>query len=178
MAPSGANLFLQVYGRDRGKTFPLAGCQVRVSQGRRTFLNGGTDRSGRFQTRLGNGSYQVTVVKEGFNMGRTGVELYGRNVTKRIYLDRQPGRTPGGPGDPGGPSPPQMVSLSVRVMVTFPRPPKPGRPGGFATTPAGGANVTIVQNGRQVASGRTDGGGNYSTRLPPGGYQIRVTHGR
>jgi hypothetical protein len=173
--PRGGGLSLQVFGRDRGKTFPLAGCQVRVTMGRRTVFNGGTDRGGRTHARLGNGSYQVTVLKEGFQMGRTGVVIRGRAVHRTVYLDRQPGRPPGGPGTP--PPSQQMASLHVRVMVTFPRPPKPGRPGGFATTPGGGAQVSILQNGRRVASGKTDGGGNYRVRLRTGRYEIRVTHG-
>ena len=163
------------FGLERiGASERLAGAQVRVSRGRRSLLNGGTGRHGHFNTRLAPGTYDVTVTKEGFNMARVNVVLHDRNVSRTVYLDRQPGRPPQGPGQP---PPPQMLSLHVRVTVTSPRPPKQGRPGGFATTPAGGAAVSILQNGRPVASGKTGPGGNYTARLRPGAYQIKVAHG-
>lgn len=169
-----AGLVLQVFGREGGRTFPLGACQVRIAHGRRIVAQGQTDRVGSFQTQLANGSYEAVATKEGFSMGRTGVVINGQNVSRRIFLDRQPSGTP---GIPGGPPAEQMVSLHVRVMVTFPKPPKQGQPGGFATAPAGGAGVTILQGGRAVASGTADQGGNYTTRLAPGAYQINVSHG-
>ena len=175
--PPGARdggLALQVYGRDRGKVFPLGGSQVRIRHGRSIVFQGQTDRAGRLQTRLANGSYEAIAMKDGFNMGRTGVEIRGQYVSRQIYLDRQPG---GQPGPPDESSPHRTVSLNVRVMVSFPKPPKRGQPAGFTTAPAQGAAVMIVQGRRTVASGKADGAGNYTARLQPGSYEIRVSHG-
>ena len=171
---SRSRLTVQVFGREKGRTFPLGACHVRIAHGLLVFAEGQTDRAGRFQTQLANGSYEAVATKEGFSMGRTGVVINGQNVSRRIFLDRQPSGTP---ETPEGPPPGRTFSLHVRVMVTFPKPPKQGQPGGFATAPAGGAGVTILHGGRPVASGKADQGGNYTTRLAPGSYQINVSHG-
>jgi len=170
----GAWLMLQVFGRDAGNVFALNDCQVRVAEGRRVVAQGRTDRVGRFRAQLANGSYKVTVVKDGFNMGATGVIMAGQNLTRTVYLDRQPGE---GLDRPGEQPPARLPALHVRVMVSFPKPPKQGQPGGFATQPASGAKVTIAVGRRVIASGDTDQGGNFTTRLAPGSYQINVSHG-
>ena len=148
-----------------------------MTQGRRIVVSGATDRNGRYSTPLANGSYEVTALTEGFNMGKAGVSVAGRYVPSTIHLDRQPTKPPQDPDKPPQEPDGQILSLQVRVMVSFPRPPKQGQPGGFATTPAGGASVTIVQGRRTVASGKTDGDGNYTAQLRPGSYQINVVHG-
>jgi hypothetical protein len=53
---------------------------------------------------------------------------------------------------------------------------KPGR-AGTAMTPAplAGAQIVVLQNGRPAASGQSDGGGRYRTKLPQGAFEVKVT---
>ncbi len=54
---------------------------------------------------------------------------------------------------------------------------KPGRAGAKASpTPLPGAHIVVLQKGRPTATGESDGGGRYRTKLSPGAYEIKVTH--
>ena len=69
------------------------------------------------------------------------------------------------------------MALQLRVLVTFPKPAKQGQPAGWATAPAAGASVTVMQGRRSVFSGRADNTGYVGTALPPGAYVVRIAHG-
>ena len=42
--------------------------------------------------------------------------------------------------------------------------------------PLPGAHIVVLQNGRPAATGESDAGGRYRTKLPTGAYEIKVTH--
>ncbi|MCA9152037.1 MAG: hypothetical protein KDA92_22190, partial [Planctomycetales bacterium] len=108
-------------------------------------------------------------------------------TNRSIYLDPQPGqrpddneRIPGRPTNPARPDAnvrPQVLPLQLRVLVSFPKPAKPGQPAGETTVAASGANLAITQNGKVVYSGRADNNGYLGTNLPQGNYVVQITHG-
>ena len=175
--PDQGNLTMsvQVFGRDGRKTFPLGAAQVRISGRRQMFM---TDSGGQLRVPLPTGRYNVTATKSGFSMGGREIMLSRHNTSvPPIYLDRQPAGGGGGGGGGGGikPPPPQhAVPLQIRVLVSFPKSPQKG---GWATTPAKGANIRVMQGRQQVFSGSADGNGYVGTKLKPGNYQIQVSHG-
>ena len=143
--PGELTLQLQIYGRQaaqrpeeaildllgvRPAVASLANAQVIISQGRQTVRRGMSDNGGRFATRLSPGTYDVTVSADGYRTNRVRIPLTRRDAHREIYLDAQPGRTPGQGEDrgPQRPAQPPTQLLQLRILVRFPVPAKPGRP--------------------------------------------------
>ena len=92
-------------------------------------------------------------------IGFVNVTLSGASVDRRVLLKPKQQMLPA-----------TQVKLNVQVGGTDPK-------GGNKVSLVNGAQVSIMQNGRAVASGFTNHNGVFSTQLVPGKYQIQATHG-
>jgi hypothetical protein len=157
-----ASLTIQVGGTDPqggNRVVLLQGASVVITQSGRQVAAGSTDSNGHFATRLKPGSYLVRATHPSYRVGQDKVTLSTGTVHRRILLSS---------GIQGQPV--NRVTLNVQVGGADPK-------GGSKIKLVGGARVSITQNGRPSASGSTNKNGVFTTRLVPGNYQIRVSHG-
>jgi hypothetical protein len=113
-----------------------------------------TEQGGSFALSLAPGSYRVLVRAKGFDSLEARAEIAAGMKPLRYVLG-------GDPEAPGG------ATLRVVVMEDG------GRLAGMRPVP--GAAVQIVQGEKVVASNTTDRGGEFSTDLPRGEYDVRVS---
>ena len=176
-------LQLEVLGVTRSRSgmipqpSPLGGARIVILRGGRVLDTGQSEANGRYMTRLAPGSYEIKVTHEKFLPAAEQVELSGAMARRRIVL-RPEATSPERPDTPSpGPRPgidkPQPAAglLDLQVLGL-----KPGRVGtAMSPAPLAGAQIMVLQNGRQAASGQSDGSGRYRTRLPQGAYEVKVT---
>jgi hypothetical protein len=156
---------------------PLGGSRIVILRGGRVIDTGQSEANGRYLTRLAPGPYEIKVTHEKFLPAAEQVELSGVIARRRIVL-RSAATSPERPDTPSpGPRPgidkPQPTAGLLDLQVLGLK----LRRAGAAMTPAplAGAQIVVLQNGRPAASGQSDGGGRYRTRLPPGAYEVKVT---
>jgi hypothetical protein len=185
---------------------PLGGVRIAIFRGGRVADTGQSGADGRYSTRLAPDAYEIKVTHEGFVPATEEVTVSGGLTRRRIVLrpvaiggDRPETPLPSIP--PGLVKPPSSVVKPPSGLVKPPsgviKPPtggdqpklasgmldlqvlgvKPDRAGAkMSPAPLPGARIVVLQNGRPAATGETDSGGRYRTKLPSGAYEIKVTH--
>lgn len=128
-----------------------------------------SDRAGRFSLALPPGLYSVRVRANGYDELTEAVVVQPGLDNVRLVLTRT--------AEPG-PGPAELLSLNVRVMQRTAAAIPLRRPtvGAGGVSPLANADVTILQKGKQIATGRSDRVGRYTVQLKPGLYDIQVTH--
>jgi len=126
-----------------------------------------TDRAGRFAVALPPGLYDVRVRAKGYDDLSEAVIVQPGIGNRRFVLKRM-AEPPAGPAEP--------LSLNIRVMQRAAAVPL-RRPGGApaGVSPLANAEISILQKGQQVATGRSDRAGKFSVQVKPGAYDVRVT---
>ncbi len=186
---------------------PLGGARIVIRRGGRVADEGQSQADGRYSTRLPPDAYEIKVTHERFVPASEEVTVSGAVTRRRIVLrplasggdrpDTPPSvirpdivKPPTGTVKPptGTVKPPSGIvkplpgdklrpaqgMLEFQVLGL-----KPGRAGAKAVpVPLPGAHIVVLQNGRPAATGESDGGGRYRTKLSPGAYEIKVTHDR
>lgn len=145
---------------------PVPNARVLIYLGNRPVAQGATDASGRFETRLPDGTYNV-VAAAGPVQGSA--VLFVRNGRGEIQVVLR-GQDVERPEE--RPVPPEESGV-VPVTVTVLRPDEKAR-GGHA--PVAGATVLFRSGGEIVTRGTTDEDGTYRTRLPAGRYLVVARH--
>jgi hypothetical protein len=202
LRPGGA-LELQILGvvRKPGtlQPVPLGGARIVIFRGGRVADTGQSEADGRYSTRLAPDAYEIKVTHERFVPATEGVTVSGGLTRRRIVLRPLAvggdwPETPPPSIRPGAIRPPTVIvkppSGITKPSAGLDKPPptsgilelqvlglRPGRAGAkMSPAPLPGAHIVVLQNGRTTATGESDGGGRYRTKLPSGAYEIKVTH--
>jgi hypothetical protein len=174
--PGGKSGMLSVLVMDQSRR-PVAGAKVEIidaaqaSFGRavKPIRTGTTASSGRYQTSLASGKYNLRVSGTGFRMVGSSVVMSSVDQTKQIQVVRSsigriiPGRTIPGVETPSTtPSAQSQFQLTIQVRDQTQK-------------GVGGATVTVMRGNQTVKSGRTDASGYYRTTVAPGVYAVKAS---
>lgn len=134
-----------------GKTLPVSNAQVMIRREGQPVVQGVSDTAGFFSAKLAGDTHEVVVNKTGYQAARIQVLVSDRDMSRTILLKRGVIRTE------------KTLTLTVREWR------------GEMTPLLSGARVTVNRvGGNRVASGVTDSGGTFATRLPHGIYSVEV----
>ncbi len=156
-----ARLNLEVKERPKVGTqlLPVAAAQVTVGQPGRMVASGKTGAAGDYAAELTPGTYTVEVAAAGFETGRIQVTLDDQGLRREIVLTRVKTATPT----------PKKGTFDLDLDIK--ERPKPGA----APVPVVGAQVTVSQQGRAIAAGKTGAYGDFGKAgLAPGSYNVEV----
>lgn len=149
----------------------LSGASVVIRNRGRTVASGATNAAGVFAAQIEPGTLEINVTYPSYTSQSVRFVLGASAASHRILLRAaQPTQPPAPP--PTTPSPPPTVrntTLTIQVGGKDPG-------GSNRVSLLSAATVTITSEGQARASGATNAGGLYTAQLPPGRYDIRVTH--
>ena len=158
--PPGEKLTFDLLVKERESAtslMSLPNADIIISQQGKTIASGRSDGGGYFTTKLPAGNYKVDVSKRGYLPASFALNLAMENAERQVVLTRRE-----------APPPPPGEKLTLDLLIKE-------RGIGMRLASLPDAAVVISQQGRAVASGRSDGGGRFSAKLPPGGYKVDVT---
>lgn len=165
-------------------TRPVAGASILIGQRRERAASGRSDAQGNATFELRPGPCAIMVSRDGFVPAREQATLRPGPTTQEVYIrraSRSSGDEPRPKEDQPGPDGPHRKVRPERQETPFAVQVFGGSAGhergtGLQTKPLAGAQVRILDAGRPIASGTTDGAGRFTGRLKPGSYQVHVAH--